>query len=606
MKSARTWFATAVLLSACSAPTPADLPSSPLRPQRALQPGAPANNILSGQVGGILSNNGAAIIANNGARFDGAAPPVGSARDDRFRMAEDLLRQAPGTTLSGSLTTTRGPVTLTWGDAGGGLLMWGETPQPPELTTTTDAQGVFRFSGLVVISPALLRATWEDPSGQGAAGGELHFLVFPGEQQLRLVEADGGLGTYLLTRMIASHARPEAALAALTAELLAPARQAFAKAWAAEPPLRDFTPVTLVTTIDTWLQRYPDLVEALDAIRRTTLRAAQQALGAGKPATEVDLPLIRGLAAASDGSAIIVNSAVVWQTTSAGLLAPLLGTGQEANALPAQGLPASEVALAPLGPVAVGAAGSVVALVQATPGDSGFPGLGRGASGGKLAAVQRDAQGALRVLATWAPDELEGETPVAVELGADRRLTVWTAAANSEQPSVSTDDATTEVNFGPSPEDEAFDAWEAEAETKSAGLWRLAQAGSAPPTVSLRAWRWDLFSTTPATAAPLRGDKVVTPVGAPPGSSSTWRLSNGVFEQVGLDGAVLSVGGRLSTARTAEIRWCNTPDGAVLVNVGAAVYRLQGGKATRIAGVASAVSDSDANGGITVFTNELR
>jgi hypothetical protein len=554
--------------------------------------------------GGVLSNNGATLIANNGAGLGGGQGGVGSARN-RFGLAEDLLRRAPGTTLSGSLTTPRGPATLAWVNAWDATLVWDRTPQPPELTTTSDAQGAFRFADLVVVSPALLRATWEDPSRQGAASEDLHFLVFPGEPSLRLGEADGVLGTYVFARMIASHGHPEAALGALTAELLAPARQAFAKAWAEEPPLRGFAQDTLVATIDAWLQRHPALVEALDAIRRTTSRAAQQALGAGRRATEVDLPPTRGLAAGPDGAAIIVNSSVVWQTTPAGMLEPLLGTGQRANALPAQGLPAAEVALAPLGPVASGVGGSVVALVQATPsslvlgplleGRSRGAGLG-GAGGGTVAAVQRDAQGALQLLATWGPAELDGETPVAVEVGADRRLTVWTASAHSDQPRDPADGVFAGATYAAAPEDEGFQQ-EPRKTTSITGmdLWRLAQAGSAPPAVPLRAWRWGLSSTSLATTAPLRGEQVVTPVGAPPGSTTTWRLSNGVFERVGLDGVVLSVGGSLPAALTAETRWCSEPDGAVLVSVGSAVYRLRGGTATRVAGVAASAGASDEN-----------
>jgi hypothetical protein len=588
-----------MLLAACSAPVPAVLPRSSGRalPPKASGAGALAGNLVGDRGAGVLSNNGAALITNNGAGL-GGVERVGVVA---FEVADTMLRRAPGTELTGTLVTTRRPVTLTWVGSNGAPLTWGpdvaeSDSQPPALSTSADTQGAFRFSNLTVISPTLLQATWEDTSRPESANEGLHFLVLPGNGPLRLLEADGALGTYVLTRLIFSYRHPEAALGALTADLLAPARQALTQAWVEEPSVRDFTQASLVATIDSWLQRHPALVEALDAIRRTTLRAAQAALGAGKVATETHLPHIHGLAAGPGGRVIIVNSAtqMVWGTTSRGVLEPVLGTGQQPGSLPAQGLPAAEVALAPLGPVAADAAGSVVAVVNTAP------------SGNEVAVVQRDAQGALRVLATWPRAALASETPVAVEVGADRRLTVWTDSASGGQ---GFEAGGPWGQPGPSEEAPTTKPWtsdqESEAPTStSASLWRLTQVSSAPTTIALRAWRWNLPPTGPATTGPLRGEQVVTPVGAPPGSTFTWRLSNGVFEQVGLDGKVLGVGGRLPSPHTAATQWCGTPDGAVLVSIGEAVYRLQGGSATRVAGVAPSRVTSGENGTTGVTSGE--
>lgn len=626
MRFPRGWLTTAVLLSACSTPVPgpAVLPrsSGPALPPKSSAAGVPAGNLVGDRGAGVLSNNGAAIIANNGAGLGGvgrvgSVSGVGLVGSPAFEGADNTLRRAPGASLTGTLVTTRRPVTLTWVGASGAPLMWGPAatesdPRPPALSTTADAQGTFRFANLTVISPTLLAATWEDPDRPESANEGLHFVVLPGDGPLRLLEADGALGSYVFTRMVSSHAHPEAALGALTADLLAPARQAFTKAWTEEPPVRSFTQASLVATIDSWLQRHPPLVEALDAIRRTTLGAAQAALGAGQAATEVHLPPIHGLAAGPGDRVIIVNSAtrMVWGTTPRGVLEPLLGSGQQPNSLPAEGLPAAEVALDPLGPVAVDATGAVVAVVNPDAalalipttrlqplGGTGFrfplPAV-LSQTEGKVAVVQRDAQGALRVLATWSRAALEDEEPIAVEVGADRRLTVWTDSEGGDQGF--------EPGASSGAEPGALGPSDQEGEPPSgtiASPWRLSQAGSAPPTVALRAWRWNLPPTGAATTAPLRGEQVVTPVGAPPGSTFTWRLSNGVFEQVGLDGKVMGIGGRLPTPHTAATRWHGTPDGAVLVSIGEAVYRLQGGSATRVAGVAPSRVTSGENGAIS-------
>ncbi|MEB3197710.1 MAG: hypothetical protein VKP62_10950 [Candidatus Sericytochromatia bacterium] len=516
----------------------------------------PAEDALWRLNTGIVSDLGGSLISNNGAALNGWQEPGTNAFPNARGpggSAPAFLSTVASASLSGQLFSTVYPPSralLSWRAPDGEQLTWGELdPTPkPELSTAVETAGTFRWQGLQVVKPTWLAANFVDPAIVKAPDEQLFWVVRPGQNNLRFAEATGALGTYLLARLVGNQARPDVALQALTAPLLDPANAAITRVWATKPRVATLTRATLLGAIDVWLAEDQALREALDAIRRAVLDAERQALGFGQSATAFPLWPFGGLAIASDGTLALttLSPPLVMRVTPAGQLATALGTGQRALVLPPDGSPADEVAVTPVGPVVLDAAGRVLAVVKAS-------------ETNRLAILGRDAQGRCKTLVSWAPDALEGGDPQALALGPGARLTVWTSAP---------------------------------ARQKSIGFptlrWQLAQAGQPPPAVKLRAWSWEV-SSTGALLGPTRGEESLTPQGAPPGSSSTWRVSSGRIERVGLDGAVMEPHGSLPAGirMGSWPRWISGPDGSVYLADGGIVCRVKGDQVTLVAGQVS-------------------
>jgi hypothetical protein len=530
---------------------------------------------------GVVSNNGARLIANNGAaligdRGGGLIAEAGAGLTGTNANAKasggtvaPYLRVVPGTRLPGELQAQRPPGStpaLFWGKATGEPLTWGVLSQPPTppLQAKADPKGRFEFEDLEVATAAVLVAGLSDSNAGYPPEEFVHFVVQRGENPLRLTDADGALGTYLVARLLHNEASPVAALYGMAEAGLGPARRAVAAAWARETARPAMNGKALVTALDGWLARDEDLASALDALRLAALRAVRAELGLGRAATTVALPAIRGLAAAPDGAVALALDAQVWRLPASGVLEPVLGTGQQAHALPPDGLPADQLALAPEGPLAHDAQGRLLGVVYEP-------------RTGQQAILRREADGTLKTLVRWEPAAVGQGPPEALTVAPGGRLTLWTRATSATAP-------------GLPPEGGGLSGrrW---ASTRALALLTPVlrqlprEAPSQPVLVTLRAWHWEPGPSGPS-AAPTQGEEARTPEGAPPGSDHTWRLKDGRLQRVGLDGTVLEPGTSLPDGERWEgwTRWVRTADGTVLAASGSIVWRLANGSVSRVAG----------------------
>jgi hypothetical protein len=530
-----------------------------------------STGVVSNNGARVIANNGGALIANNGAALISDLASDLSPANSRAPAGTvgPYLRVIPGTRLPGELNVQRPPgsaLRLFWAEATGEPLTWGFLSQPPTpaLQAQPDAEGRFAFEDLEVATAAVLVAGLSNPDERKRTEDQIQFLVLPGESPLRLTDADGALGTYLVARLLQNQARPVAALYGMVEAGLAPARRAIASAWERATPRPAMSGAALVKALDAWVTRDEALSAALDGLRLAALQAVRADLGLGQMATNVTLPGLRGLAAAPDGAVAVALDGQVWRLPATGLLEPALGTGQRAYNLPPDGLPADQVALAPEGPLAHDAEGRLLAVVRVP-------------QTGNQAIVRREANGTLSVMVTWEPGAVGQGRPEALAVAPDGRLTLWTRASTDM-----------ERDTLPPQGDGVPDR--GRVTTRAAGLLlpairQLAQVASPPPLVTLRAWHWEPGPSGPS-AAPTQGEEAKTPEGAPPGSGHTWRLTDGRLQRVGLDGTVLEPGTSLPDGERWEgwTRWIRTADGAVVAASGSVVWRSANGSVTRVAG----------------------
>ncbi len=283
-------------------------------------------SVVSDHGGSIIANNGGSVISNNSAgaiatTLSGiVAAPAALITDNGAGI---IANNGGGlvTTGSGSLVTTGSGSVIS--NAGGAyrLQALASVPYAGASVFLLDADGapLKGPDGLPVVSRTDVQGRYSFTGTLPAGSNYLVVVSLPGERgQLGAIAPKGAARSadvdlvstlaagYVLERYVRPQAARQAVLDKLPPEMEAATRAATADALSAgraadaPPPLAVVTAGEIVKVVDALRAADKPLDAQLEEVRKI-LVAGLSDLGAGRPATEVALPWIRGVVAAPNG-----------------------------------------------------------------------------------------------------------------------------------------------------------------------------------------------------------------------------------------------------------------------------------------------------------------
>ncbi|MDB5100721.1 MAG: pknD 1 [Cyanobacteria bacterium RYN_339] len=329
---------------------PATTATAQPAPAATAPPGlAPGAFLLSDQGGGLIASGGGNVLSNNGA---GAVPTTLSGRVSLVTDNGSGIIGSGGGNIIGS-----GGGNIVGNNAGGfhllaatgyagayvyvldadGVPLKGADGLPA--VSRTDADGRYAFTGQLPAGSNYLVAV-SLPGGRGQLGA----IAPKGAERHADLDLASTLATvYVLDRYVRPQAGHQTVLDKLPPELEATTRQAMAAALVLMPPvLPQLTAAAIVQAVDALRTAAKPLDTQLEAVK-ALLVAGQSDLGAGKPATEVALPWIRGVVSAPGGG-FWLNAALsgrVFYVDPAGKLTTYAGNAAGVDAGSLAGKPAA-------------------------------------------------------------------------------------------------------------------------------------------------------------------------------------------------------------------------------------------------------------------------
>ncbi|MDB5099599.1 MAG: hypothetical protein JWM80_4020 [Cyanobacteria bacterium RYN_339] len=277
---------------------------------------------------GLVANNGGGVIANHGANRRLLAT-------DEVPLAEVevALQNADGT-----------PVLAADGKA---------------ITARTDAQGNYVLAVPGIGTNQVVKVAVP------AAGGDLVALAPKAATTVDVSFASTLVMGYILTQYVRTQPDPVATLGKLPPDLEA---QALARAAAAvsagQIQAPSLAPAALTLAIDTLRKADATLDQHLTAVKKLLVAAGQSDLGNGKPATKVSLSTISDVVVLPDGTVYLACAADarVWRLTNDGLLVKAIGRVPHARDASIEGKPGPEAAVSGLKAIAAAPDGSLLLL----------------------------------------------------------------------------------------------------------------------------------------------------------------------------------------------------------------------------------------------------
>lgn len=299
-------------------PTPARIPSaspSPLIAGAATFVGlqglvkAPAT-LLSNNGGGLISDKGLGLIGNHGAGLisdHGAAVVANNGAG--FRLAA-LPDQVPAAGIRVGLVDATGALAL------------GADEQP--FLTTTDARGAYAFPNAPTDRALFVLLDLPGDHGQLVA------FVAPGQAAVDVDLVSTLTTGYIYDQYVAPQADPAKTLAKLPADVEAATRAKASAALAAGGSVPARLGRQDVTRLVSGLRLAdPAFDGQMEAVRKLLVVAGQADLGNGRPALEVPLGTVMGLAFGPDARLYILEhfSGRVWRLAPDGTLVRAIGSG---------------------------------------------------------------------------------------------------------------------------------------------------------------------------------------------------------------------------------------------------------------------------------------